>query len=283
MISIVTPSFRQLDWLRLALASVADQNGVEIEHIIQDAGTEGVKEMFEDETNSFDHQHCTTKLFVEKDTGMYDAINRGLNKTGGEICAYLNCDEQYLPQALSSVATQFRNNPNIDILCSGSLVLDEHGRYICSRPALKPSLRDLKLGRMYNLSSSMFFRARLFRERNLYFDPALRIIGDLDWLRRAIEAGARVETFDRFTSTFSDLGTNLALSSSAGDEITKNSKNLSHSLSYSTALVLHRIRRLLAGHYSLPPFDYSIYTLAQPKARQTFHVQRPTGVWRNRL
>lgn len=274
--SIITPSYKQFDWLKLCVASVADQRDVEVEHIVQDAGTGA-------ELENWASKQSSLNLFVENDAGMYDAINRGLAKARGDICAYLNCDEQYLPKALSLVAAQFRNNPNIDILCAGSLVLDEHGRYICSRPALKPSLRDLKLGRMYNLSSSMFFRAQLFREKNLYFDPALRIIGDLDWLRRAIEAGARVETFDRFTSTFSDLGTNLALSGSAEDEIARNSRNLSHSLSYSTALVLHRIRRLLAGHYSLRPFDYSVYTLAHPKTRQTFHVQQPTGVWRNRL
>ena len=37
------------------------------------------------------------KLYVETDNGMYDAINRGLAKARGEICGYLNCDEQYLP------------------------------------------------------------------------------------------------------------------------------------------------------------------------------------------
>ena len=43
--TIVTPSFNQLDWLELCVASVADQQGVaSIEHIVQDAGTPGIEE-----------------------------------------------------------------------------------------------------------------------------------------------------------------------------------------------------------------------------------------------
>ena len=37
--SIITPSFRQLDWLKLCAASIADQTGATVEHIVQDAGT----------------------------------------------------------------------------------------------------------------------------------------------------------------------------------------------------------------------------------------------------
>ena len=69
--SIVTPSFRQLAWLKRAVRSVADQQGVEVEHIIQDAGTGP-------ELEEWVRTHSTAQLFVEKDHGMYDAVNRGL-------------------------------------------------------------------------------------------------------------------------------------------------------------------------------------------------------------
>ena len=42
--------------------------------------------------------------FIEKDGGMYDAVNRGYRRAQGDILAYLNCDEQYLPGALKTVA-----------------------------------------------------------------------------------------------------------------------------------------------------------------------------------
>src|SRR3954464_10648572 len=98
--SIVTPSFRQLSWLKRAVRSVADQKGVEVEHIIQDAGTGP-------ELETWVRENSNAQLFVEKDNGMYDAVNRGLARAQGEICAYLNCDEQYLPGTLEKVAQCF--------------------------------------------------------------------------------------------------------------------------------------------------------------------------------
>src|SRR5687768_3530985 len=90
--SIVTPSFRNSQWLKLCVASVADQE-VEQEHLIQDAGSD-------DGTLDWLLSDSRVRAFVEKDAGMYDALNRALSKTSGEYIGFLNCDEQYLPNAL---------------------------------------------------------------------------------------------------------------------------------------------------------------------------------------
>jgi glycosyltransferase involved in cell wall biosynthesis len=284
MISIVTPSFNQIEWLRLAIASVADQKGVDYEHIIQDGGTDGLTQVLQSEFPHLLHQK-QLEVFVEKDTGMFDAVNRGLRRARGEIYAQLNCDEQYLPGALAQVVAAFQRDPQMDVLLAGSVVVDENGRYICSRPALKPSLRHLQGGQMYNLTASIFFHARLIRERQLFLDPDLRYIGDLDWLRRVVEAGAKIATSDFLTSAFSDVGTNMALSAGAAAEAarTRTSNSPWRKLSSAVLVASHRVSRLLAGHYSLRPFDYAIYTRGHNRERQTFHVAKPTGVWRNRL
>src|SRR5258706_14763161 len=94
-ISIVTPSYRNSNWLKLCIASVADQGG-DVEHIVQDAGSD------DGTLDWLLHDKRVTPV-VEKDQGMYDAINRGLKRSRGEILAYLNCDEQYLPGALQAV------------------------------------------------------------------------------------------------------------------------------------------------------------------------------------
>src|SRR6185503_20829123 len=69
-VSIVTPSYRNSAWLRLCIASVADQAGVKVEHLVQDAESD-------DETRNWLAQDPRVKAFIEKDQGMYDAINRG--------------------------------------------------------------------------------------------------------------------------------------------------------------------------------------------------------------
>src|SRR5690606_12862772 len=107
-ISIVTPSFRSNRWLKLCIASVADQEGVDVEHIVQDA-------VSDDGTLDWLPHDPRVTAYVEKDSGMYDAINRGWKKSSGDIVAYLNCDEQYLPGALKAVHDYFEANPDVDI------------------------------------------------------------------------------------------------------------------------------------------------------------------------
>jgi glycosyltransferase involved in cell wall biosynthesis len=89
--SIITPSFRNSAWLKLCIASVADQAGVEREPIVQDACSD-------DGTQDWLRQDPRVKAFIENDSGMYDGVNRGFRHATGDILAYLNCDEQYLPQ-----------------------------------------------------------------------------------------------------------------------------------------------------------------------------------------
>jgi glycosyltransferase involved in cell wall biosynthesis len=113
--TIITPSFGQLDYLACCIASVADQEGVEVEHIVQDAGSTGIEEFAEKmaeqllgkyggervaNLQTFELLHIRTargytlRIFKEPDEGMYDAINRGLEKSHSDLFAWLNSDEQ---------------------------------------------------------------------------------------------------------------------------------------------------------------------------------------------
>jgi len=68
--SIITPSYRNSQWLKLCIASVADQQGVELEHIVQDSCSD------DGTLDWLPHGH-RVQAFLEKDAGMYDAVNRG--------------------------------------------------------------------------------------------------------------------------------------------------------------------------------------------------------------
>src|SRR4051812_28791198 len=122
MFSIVTPTFRQLAWLKRCVRSVADQ-GVACEHIIQDAGTGP-------ELEQWVRAHSAPQLFVENDTGVYDALNRGFARATGEIFAFLHSDEQYLPGALKLVERTFAANPKLDLVVGDYLVVDLDGQLL---------------------------------------------------------------------------------------------------------------------------------------------------------
>src|SRR5690349_21578927 len=109
------------------MASVADQEGVSVEHVIQDGGSDGIHNAFATTVETLGRKEYQPRLVVEKDNGMYDAINRGLKSAHGEICAYLNCDEQYLPGTLSQVVRFFASHPEIDVLFGDAVLVDAEG------------------------------------------------------------------------------------------------------------------------------------------------------------
>jgi glycosyltransferase involved in cell wall biosynthesis len=274
--SIVTPSFRNSRWLKLCIASVADQQGVECEHIIQDACSD-------DGTQDWLPHDRRVRAFIEKDAGMYDAINRGYRRAQGKILAHLNCDEQYLPGALREVHAFFEQHPQVEVALAGTIVVDGNGRYTCHRHAMVPKASHIWF-RFPVLTSSLFIRRRVIEERGIFFDTRWRDLGDLHWVLTLLKHNVPIAVFDSFTSTFSDTGENMNLKPNAIREL---SDTLAMAPRWARLLrpaliVHHRLRRIAAGHFFLKPTKYSIYTLQSPDRRVEFDVQRPTAVWWNR-
>ena len=271
-ISVITPSFRSSAWLKLCIASVADQK-VEVEHIVQDAGSD-------DGTLDWLLKDGRVKAFVEKDRGMYDAINRGLRRATGEVVAYLNCDEQYLPGTLARVADFFEKHPAIDMVFGDVIMVNAEGQYLRHRKMQTPLLYHTWTCHLSTLSCGMFFRRRIVSDEHSLFNPALRDVGDGEWMVRMLRRGIKMAALDEFTSVFTMTGANM----SVGPNARRENRELFATAPYwarklRPLLILHhRARRLLGGMYSQKPFDYDIFTLKSPERRQRFHVGEPSGI-----
>jgi glycosyltransferase involved in cell wall biosynthesis len=275
--SVVTPSFRQSQWLKLCVASIADQ-GVEVEHIVQDACSD-------DGTLDWLLTDPRVKAYSEKDTGMYDAVNRGLRRASGEILSYLNCDEQYLPGALQAVGAYFEQHPQVEILFGDCLVVGSRGEFICYRKVQKPSRYHVMVSHLPTFTASTFFRRSLLEKHGLFFDSKWRDLGDADWVLRLLDKGIRVGILEEFLSVFTDTGANMNLGPNARREM-KAMREAAPTWArrLAPALVLrHRVNRLLRGAYRQKPFSYSIYTLEQNEKRVLYNVKRPTFIWPGRL
>jgi glycosyltransferase involved in cell wall biosynthesis len=269
-ISIVTPSYRPSAWLRLCIASVADQR-VEVEHIVQDSESD-------DGTLDWLPWDPRVRVFVEKDQGMYDGINRGLRRAGGEVLAYLNCDEQYLPGALAAAASFFEKNPQIDVLFGDVVMVDTEGRYLYHRKMQTPLKYHTWTCHLSTLSCGMFFRRRVVFDYGELFDPRLRAAGDGEWMVRLLQRRVRMATLGQFTSAFTCTGSNMG----AGPNARRENRELFQSAPFWARqltplfIVQHRLRRLSGGMYRQVPFTYEIFTRASPDRRQHFEVSRPT-------
>ena len=275
--SIITPSFRNSAWLKLCIASVADQQGVELEHIVQDSCSD-------DGTQDWLPQDKRVKAFIEKDAGMYDAVNRGYRRATGDILAYLNCDEQYLPGALATVKKFFAENPGVEVLLAGSIVTDGDGNYICHRHSMVPSPRHVWF-RFPILTSGIFIRRKVIHERGIFFDTKWRDLGDFHWILALMKNNVPMAVSNEFTSTFADTGENMNLKPNAIREKNETAKMVPLWLRLLKPLwiVNHRLRRLLHGHFNLHPMSYALYTKASPDRRVTIDVPKPTAVWWNRI
>lgn len=271
--SIITPSFRNSAWLKLCIASVADQQGVELEHIVQDACSD-------DGTADWLPKDGRVKAFIEKDAGMYDAVNRGYRRATGEILAYLNCDEQYLPGGLKAIHDFFEANPKVEVVLAHSLIVDGKGEYMCHRHLMTPVSWHMWF-RFRMLTSSIFIRRKVIHERGLYFDTKWRDVGDFHWALALMKNQVPIAVCNSFVATFTDTGENMNLRPNAireKDETRKMAPRWVWPLK-PLAILHHRFRRMAAGHFNLPPMNYEIYTLDSPNKRVKFDVAKPTAVW----
>jgi len=282
--TIVTPSFRQLDYLGCCIASAADQQGVNVEHIVQDGGTTGFAEFANQIERKWPNRPGYRRTMIsEKDEGMYDAINRGLRKGSGAICAYLNCDEQYLPGALVEVGKLFLEKPDVDVILGDVLVVGPKGRAICHRKMVKPGLAHTWTCHFAALSAGIFIRRELVEE-GILFDTRYRAAADAEWFVRVLRRRKKVRCLRRTTSTFMEDGANLGLSPVAKEERAR--------LDASAPAVLrilrpawvwgHRFRRLLRGAYQAKDVHYQIY-VAGDDHREHFSACKLRTTWPGRM
>lgn len=274
-ISIVTPHFNGGKWLRLCVASVADQE-VAHEHIVQDAGsTDGTLEWLPTDARVQAH--------VEKDGGMYDAINRGYRRATAPLLAHLNCDEQYLPGTLARVVNFFAQHPEVDMLFGDVVIVNASGEYLCERRSLAPQIiHTWTASNLAFLTAGTFLRREVLDRHQLWFNSSYREAGDQDWALRIARSGVRTATLGEFVSVFTETGANLGLNAHTAVErqAFHGTAPLWARVLAPLALVHFRLRRWRAGHYHCHPHEYSIYPPANPERRATFAVTLPTYRWR---
>ena len=274
-LSVVTPSLNMLAYLRRCHASVADQRGGTVEHIVVDGGSS-------DGSAEFVRQAPDLVGIVGPDAGMYDAINKGLRLARGPIVAYLNCDEQYLPGTLRYVKAVFDADPWVDLVAGDTLLIRPDGSLIAYRKAypLPPAL--MLVGPLQVYSSSLFFRRRIFDDGH-YFDPSLRDLGDYELLERLLRCDYQLRICRRYLSAFTMTGANRESGPNArreADQLRARLPRIMLGLSRPLCLVRWTIK-LLTGAYCQPmPLAYAVYASSQATARRAFVVDKASFRWR---
>ena len=191
-ISIVTPCLNQVAYVEKTLQSIHGQDYPHLEHVVMDGGsTDGSLEIIRRYADRLD-------WFSEADDGQYQAIAKGFAKTTGEVMAWLNSDDIYLPGALRVAGEIFRDFPDVEwITTRFPMGIDGNGALIkmnCFsgfskhhflRGDFLPACGWEAMG--FIQQESTFWRRSLWEKAGGCFQERLNYAGDFELWKRFFE------------------------------------------------------------------------------------------------
>jgi glycosyltransferase involved in cell wall biosynthesis len=194
-ISIVTPSYNQRQFIEETIRSVLLQGYPNLEYIIIDGGSaDGSVEIIKG------YEKFLSYWVSEPDQGQADAINKGFLKSTGDILAWQNSDDIYLPNAFFSAVEGFRNNPGASLVFGNIKLIDQESRE-------RGELRFVPFSRWaLILEGTMLANQAAFWKRELFFlagilNPSLTFCMDYEFFLRASSHG-RFEFIRQFLGAF---------------------------------------------------------------------------------
>lgn len=163
------------------MMSVLEQDYLHLEyHVVDGASTDGSVEII---------KRYVDKLAFwvsEKDSGQAEAINKGLFRAKGEILAWLNSDDYYLPGTISAVVKTFQENPDVVLIYGNMLAVDENGDTINVLKYNQLTLEDLLCFQIIGQPAVFFRREALDKAGGL--DTTYHCFLDHHlWLRIALQ------------------------------------------------------------------------------------------------
>lgn len=153
LVSIITPSLNQSQFLEATICSVLNQDYPHIEYIICDGGsTDGSVEIIRKYADRL-AWWCS-----EKDEGQSAAINKGLTRAKGEIIAWLNSDDCYLPCCVSTIVSAFVQYPDAGLIYGSLEIINASGQRVNNFPYQCWTLADHLTQKVTVLQPASFWR-----------------------------------------------------------------------------------------------------------------------------
>lgn len=179
LVSIITPSYNQAAYLEQTLRSVLEQDYTPIEYLVVDGGsTDGSVEIIQR------YAHRLAWWVSEKDGGQAEAINKGFARARGEIVAWLNSDDLYLPGAVKSAVRALQEHPQAAFVYANVLSIDENGKTFYHQRLQPLRLQDLLSFRIIP-QPTVFIRRSALEKAGL-LDPTYHFLLDHHlWIRLA--------------------------------------------------------------------------------------------------
>jgi glycosyltransferase involved in cell wall biosynthesis len=179
-ISIVTPSFNMVNYIEDTILSVIGQGYPNLEYIVIDGGSrDGTVDIIKK------YEHWISYWVSEPDKGMYDAIQKGFERSTGEIMAYINSDDKYHYNAFFTVASIFSSMEDVDWILGRASFYNDEGSIVDVKDIRRWSKLNYYTGDFkWIQQESVFWRRSLWTMAGSRINSNLKLAGDYElWLR----------------------------------------------------------------------------------------------------
>lgn len=181
LLTLITSTFNSEASLSLTFDSVLKQQISNLEYIVIDgASTDTTLAIIEAYKTKFEEANISFKWKSEKDNGIYQAWNRGLELATGDYVAFVGSDDQILDGALRTMLLAIESNLTADFYCAKAALYKEDlfQRNFGEAFSWSTFKKEMKI-----LHAGSFINKNYFREFGK-FDETYKIVGDYELLMR---------------------------------------------------------------------------------------------------
>jgi glycosyltransferase involved in cell wall biosynthesis len=179
-ITIITVCYNSADHIEDAILSVASQDYNDVEHIIVDgASKDGTVEILKK------HEETVTWI-SEPDKGIYDAMNKGIVMSSGDIIGILNSDDFYYDEKVLSKVAEAFNDPQTDAVYGDLIFVDPANLNRTVRTYSSAKWTPARFARGYMPAHPTFFVRKEFYEKYGLFEIDYQIAADYEMLIRLL-------------------------------------------------------------------------------------------------
>lgn len=196
LFTIITCTFNAEKELQRTLDSVMQQRYPHVEHIIQDGlsrdKSADMARQYKEKSDTSGNGH-SVRVFSEKDGGLYDAMNRTIQKATGDYLVFLNAgDTLPSPDTLANIAASVGEGEALPgVLYGDTDIVDEQGHFVRHRRLQPPARLSWKSFRQGMLVCHQAFYARTDLAKATPYDLNYKLSADFDWCIRIMKAAQK--------------------------------------------------------------------------------------------
>lgn len=202
LVSIITITYNAQDYLERTLNNIREQSIKNFEYILIDGGSRDITmEIVEKNKELF------SVIVSEKDNGLYDAMNKGLERATGEYVWFMNAGDEIAElDAIEKIEKLFVDDP--DVIYSDTILVDDFGKSIGLRSEILPhKIPEILDWRAYKMGMLVCHQSFIVKRAIAPFYIKNNLSADIDWEIKCLKAARKTIEYPGILAKYLEGGT----------------------------------------------------------------------------